>query len=65
MEILVTIAMAFVVAAFAIVVVDRLIALLLQFFAPYLPDDLAGPDGWMLDTERGTGVFDRSSSISL
>lgn len=32
--------------------------LLRPWLVRILPDDLAGPDGWLIDTETGTGIFD-------
>lgn len=40
-------------------VLDRLITWAIWFCAPFLPNDLAGPGGWFLDTLDQTGVFDR------
>lgn len=40
-------------------VLDRLIALAIWLSAPILPNDLAGPNGWFMDTQNGNGVFDR------
>lgn len=39
-------------------VLDRLILWILRIFAFALPNDVAGPDGWLLDTRHAKGVFD-------
>lgn len=46
---------------FGLAVLDRAVAWALPYLAPVLPDDFCGPNGWLLDTQRGTGIFDRSA----
>ncbi len=48
------------VAAFgALFVLERVVAWTIPWIAPLLPNVFAGPDGWLLDTRRAKGVFDR------
>lgn len=42
----------------ALFCLERALAFGLRRLAHVLPDDLAGPDGWLVDTSRGTGIFD-------
>ena len=41
-------------------ILDRLIPWAVRRCAPLLPRDLVGPDGWLVDTRNGRGVFDRT-----
>ena len=43
------------------IVIDRLFCWGLRLCAPFLPDDICGPDGWLVDTENRCGVFDAGS----
>ncbi len=40
-------------------VFDMIVHWSLRLMARYLPSDIAGPDGWLVDTRARTGVFDR------
>lgn len=51
----------FVLLFLAVVALDRLVPRALGWLAPILPDDLAGPGGWLRDTHKETGIFDRPS----
>jgi hypothetical protein len=42
---------------------DRLIPWVIRSFASVLPNDIVGPDGWLLDTRDARGVFDYTRSI--
>ena len=43
----------------SVLLFDLALRWLLRIGARYLPDDLAGPEGWLIDTTRRTGVFDQ------
>ncbi|MGR3434286.1 MAG: hypothetical protein ACU0CO_05255 [Shimia sp.] len=45
-------------AAVAALIVDRALGPVQRGCARFLPDDAAGPDGWLVDTKRRTGIFD-------
>jgi len=38
---------------------DRIVGWALQWIAPILPRDYCGPDGWLVDTQQASGIFDR------
>lgn len=42
----------------AVLIVERLLCWVMRVTAPLLPNEFCGPDGWLLDTERHSGVFD-------
>jgi hypothetical protein len=42
---------------------DRLIPLVVRSLESVLPNDLVGPDGWLLDTREAKGVFDRTRAL--
>lgn len=42
---------------------DRLIPWAMRSFASVLPNDVVGPDGWLLDTRDAKGVFDYTRSL--
>lgn len=44
-----------------LVCLDRLLAFAMRVFEPHFPNEMAGPDGWLVDTQRHCGVFDRRS----
>lgn len=44
-------------------VLDRLIPWVMRSFASVLPNDIVGPEGWLLDTRDARGVFDYTRSI--
>lgn len=46
-------------ALVGLLILDRLITLTIRRLAPFLPRDFVGPDGWLMDTKEGTGVFDQ------
>ena len=58
MEVLMTLVEVGALSVLVVLVLDRVSTLTFPFLAPFLPDDVAGPGGWLHDTERGTGVFD-------
>ncbi|MEM1301280.1 MAG: hypothetical protein AAGH17_01760 [Pseudomonadota bacterium] len=41
-------------------VFDRALSAALSWLAPLLPNDMCGPDGWLIDQKNRSGVFDRS-----
>lgn len=47
-----------VLACVAVVAMERVIGWVVRWAAPILPNDIAGPDGWLIDTQRNCGVFD-------
>ena len=55
-------AMLFVGGCIALFLLDRLLGFALRWLAPILPDEVAGHDGWLVDTHAGTGIFDRRSA---
>ena len=54
-----SVAMAVVAAIAAVFFLDVLIGRTMRLTARIWPNDFAGPDGWLVDTQRGAGVFDR------
>jgi hypothetical protein len=52
-------AIAFVAAIVGLVVLDRLVMWVLPMIAPLLPNEFCGPDGWLMDTQQASGIFDR------
>jgi hypothetical protein len=46
-------------AFLALLVLDLCFPTILRILRPILPKDTCGPDGWLLDPERGHGIFDR------
>ena len=40
-------------------VIEPVIRRLLPMCAGYLPDDMCGPGGWLIDTTGRGGIFDR------
>jgi len=44
-----------------LVVLDRLVAWGLPWLAPLLPNEFCGPDGWLMDTQNASGIFDRTA----
>ncbi|MFW2541897.1 hypothetical protein ACN2XU_04585 [Primorskyibacter sp. 2E107] len=49
----------FLCALAALFAFERLIALAIRRIGIWLPSDLCGPEGWLIDTTRRAGVFDR------
>lgn len=45
--------------AAATLMLERLICWIVRLAAPILPNDVCGPEGWLIDTDRQCGVFDR------
>lgn len=44
-------------------VAEKVIVSATALFAPLLPDDICGPDGWLMDTQRGAGIFDKADRV--
>lgn len=42
-----------------LLLVERLVCWGVRLSGPLLPDDICGPEGWLIDTDRQCGVFDR------
>ncbi|MEM6609284.1 MAG: hypothetical protein AAF689_11940 [Pseudomonadota bacterium] len=42
----------------SIVGLDLVLRWLLRHSVGYVPHDMAGPDGWFIDTTRQAGIFD-------
>ena len=42
-----------------LLMLDRVMPTILKALRPVLPNDVCGPDGWLVDLENGRGVFDR------
>ena len=40
-------------------ILDAVLRIGLRLMAGYFPTDVAGPDGWLIDTRASSGVFDR------
>ncbi len=38
---------------------DRLVGWVLPVIGPFMPNDLCGPEGWLMDTQHASGIFDR------
>ena len=53
-----TFAFSVIAAIAAFIVLERLIGVGMRWGAPLLPDDICGPDGWLVDTKARKGVFD-------
>jgi hypothetical protein len=47
------------IALVGLAVFERLVAWVLPYLVPVLPNDYCGPDGWFMDTKAQSGVFDR------
>ncbi|WP_323767570.1 hypothetical protein [Marinovum sp.] len=45
----------------AVMVVDQALLRTLPLLGRFLPDDVCGPDGWLIDTVNNTGIFDLQS----
>jgi hypothetical protein len=43
----------------ALMGLDRLLGFAIRAMEPMLPNEIAGPDGWFVDTRKHGGVFDR------
>ena len=37
---------------------DRILELVLRRLEPLLPNEIAGPDGWFVDTSARSGIYD-------
>jgi hypothetical protein len=46
----------------ALFVLERALTVVMRWLAPILPDEVAGYDGWLIDTRTGKGIFDRRSA---
>lgn len=46
-------------AIVGLIVFERTLGAALSWLEPYLPNDFAGPDGWLVDTKHRCGIFDR------
>ena len=44
-----------------ILAVDRIVSWVLPLVGPILPDVFCGPEGWFVDTQSESGIFDRTS----
>lgn len=42
----------------SVLLLERVICWLVRLAAPILPNDIAGPEGWLVDTDSRGGVFD-------
>ena len=47
------------IALVGLAVFERLVAWVLPYLVPVLPNDYCGPDGWFMHTKAQSGVFDR------
>lgn len=52
-------AIAIVSVVVGLVALDWVIARVLPIVAPFVPKDFCGPEGWLMDTEKASGIFDR------
>ncbi|MFZ5963653.1 hypothetical protein ACOXXX_11925 [Thalassococcus sp. BH17M4-6] len=53
------------VVAIAVIAIDLMIGRAILWLSPILADDVAGPDGWLLDTQGAKGVFDRRPRLPV
>lgn len=44
-----------------LILFEQALGLMLRRSADWLPDELCGPEGWLVDTTRRAGVFDRAA----
>ncbi|WP_425100528.1 hypothetical protein [Tropicibacter sp. S64] len=44
-----------------LLVLEQALGVLFRRAAGWLPDDLCGPEGWLVDTTRRAGVFDKTA----
>ncbi|MGR3503960.1 hypothetical protein [Pseudaestuariivita sp.] len=45
--------------AFGFLAFDMILGRALKLLSRYWPNDVAGPDGWLIDTRARNGAFDR------
>ncbi len=43
----------------ALWLLERMIAVAIHWTGTWLPRDVVGPEGWLIDTKSQVGVFDR------
>lgn len=51
------------IAAFVggLIVLDRVAMWVLPKIARFVPNEYCGPDGWLIDTQSASGIFDRTA----